>query len=175
MPDIYYQDGANQRHITGIYYQDGANLRTLQEVYYQDGANLRLVWTNAPATVYLEDAAQSGRAIAPSTASATINFTSGGLVQSRANSNPYALLFTWLLSGAASAYQIRATVSSGTSPAGSALNTWLNMGVDNLWVLSRSTSGTSTSVLTIEIRDVATSTIRASATFTLQATQNDSP
>ena len=68
-------------------------------------------------------------------------------------------------------YEARATVSSGSGGTltGSATATWLNLGTTRSWTLSSGTSGLLCDrVLTIEIRDVATSTVRASATITLQ-------
>lgn len=175
MPDIYYQDGANLRHISDVYYQDGASLRTLTEVWYQDGASLRKVWSKSVALVHLENLTQTGRALTPKTASASIMLNTLGVVQGRANTNVYTDKFTWLLSGASSDYQVRASVISGTAPTGSATNTWLTMSSPRDWTISNNTEDTSTTMLLIELRDVATSTIRATATFTLQATQDASP
>jgi hypothetical protein len=69
-------------------------------------------------------------------------------------------------------YEARATVSGGNglgTLTGSATATWLNLGTTRTWTLSSGTSGLfCESVLTVEIRDVATSTVLTSATITLQ-------
>lgn len=77
-------------------------------------------------------------------------------------------------SAAGAAYQVRATVSSGDTPnSGSALNTWLTLGSDQVWYQSNNVPGTvRNGTLLIEIRDTATSTVQDSATVTLTATYN---
>jgi hypothetical protein len=68
-------------------------------------------------------------------------------------------------------YEARATVSSGSGGllTGSATATWLNLGTTRAWTLSNGLSGVFCDrVLTIEIRDVATSTVLTSAAITLQ-------
>lgn len=65
-------------------------------------------------------------------------------------------------------YEVRATLNSGTTPTGT-LNTWLNLGTTREWTLTASTGNFLTCNLTIEIRDTATSTVRATATLTLES------
>jgi len=65
-------------------------------------------------------------------------------------------------------YEARATLNSGTTPTGT-LNTWLNLGTTRTWSLSAATGNFQTCNLTIEIRDTATSTVRATAILTLEA------
>lgn len=71
--------------------------------------------------------------------------------------------WTWIPVGAASAYEIYCQPISG-SVAGSisATNTWLNLGTARSW-----TRNSSTAVLAITIRDVATQTTQATCTITL--------
>lgn len=72
----------------------------------------------------------------------------------------------WAVSGiTASDYEARATVSSG-SVSGGTTGSWLGLGTSRTWERNRTTIGDSEVVLTIEIRDVATSTVRATATIT---------
>jgi hypothetical protein len=66
-------------------------------------------------------------------------------------------------------YEVRATLVSGNTPSGSALSTWLVLSSDRTWELSASPGNLLTCVLTIEVRDTATSTVRATATVTLNA------
>lgn len=169
MPDIYYQDGANLRHISDVYYQDGASLRTITEVWYQDGGVLRKVWNKNTALVYLENLFQEGTTIPPGTASASVRIKSSGTVQGRANTNPYNTKFVWLLVGSSGDYEVRATLLSGTTPSGSAIGTWLTTSSDRTWSVSSVVGGAVFSTLLIELRDIATNTIQASATFTIQA------
>ena len=70
----------------------------------------------------------------------------------------------------ASLYEVRATKVSGDTPnAGSALNTWLACTTNRSWALYLTGVGVLNCVLTIEIRDAATQTIRDTATITMMA------
>lgn len=70
----------------------------------------------------------------------------------------------------ASLYEVRATKVSGDTPnAGSALNTWLPCTTTRSWALYLTGVGRFDCVLTIEIRDAATQTVRDTATITLMA------
>lgn len=81
-------------------------------------------------------------------------------------------LETWLLSGAAADYDVRATHVSGTVPGGSALGSWLNCGVDNGWNVSNSAQDNSTvnSEIFVEIGYAGSGTAIDSATVHLSAT-----
>jgi hypothetical protein len=71
---------------------------------------------------------------------------------------------------AAANYQVRATAAVGPflePPTSGVLNTWQTCDQDRKWSLSYTGSGQKQSDLTIEIRDIATSTIRDTATVTL--------
>ena len=79
------------------------------------------------------------------------------------------------VSGIGSSYQIRATLSSGTTPTGPTLGstTWHDLSTIREWSHTRSFLGVTTCVLSISIRDTATQTIRATASFTLDATMEN--
>lgn len=79
---------------------------------------------------------------------------------------------SWVTPNAsASAYQAKAEIVSG-SPSGT-FGSWLNLSTSRSWLVTRDGSfegvGTSTAVITVEIRDTATATVRDTATITLQA------
>ena len=72
----------------------------------------------------------------------------------------------------ASLYEVRATKVSGDTPnavGGAALNTWLPCTSNRFWGLYLTGVGRFDCVLTIEIRDAATQTVRDTATITLMA------
>jgi hypothetical protein len=71
----------------------------------------------------------------------------------------------------ASLYEVRATKVSGSAfqPTGSALGTWLSCTNSESWSLQLTGIGRLDCVLTIEIRDAATQTIRDTATITMMA------
>ena len=67
-------------------------------------------------------------------------------------------------------YEVRATLVSGNTPTGSALApSWLLLSSDRTWELVASPGNVLVCTLTIEIRDTATSTVRATATVNLTA------
>lgn len=81
------------------------------------------------------------------------------------------VLESWLLGGGpASNYEVQATYSSGAVPSGT-LATWLNCGSSRTWFVSNGARNNSviSSAISVQIRDVATQTVQASASITLSA------
>lgn len=106
---------------------------------------------------------------------AGIGYTAAGSVTSR-QGGPGAIttIGTWLVYGAASDYEIRATVLSGITPQivfSDVVDAWLSLSVDRAWNLrdNDSAPGGVSSVLLIEIR-AAGGAVIDSATITLSAT-----
>lgn len=125
-----------------------------------------IVWQNP--TVSIAD--QSIYVTRPSAAAtAGYRLNSSGIAESLSNT-AYSTLETWLLSGAASAYEVRATLSSGTLSSGTT-GTWENLGTSRSWTVVDSTFDPymSEAVIVVEIRDATTLLILDTATITLQA------
>lgn len=98
----------------------------------------------------------------PADATATLTVDNAGNVDG-GNSGTYA----WLKSGGnASAYEIEATLNSGTVTG--TFGSWLNLGTSRSWTLTRTTTGTNVGTITIQIRPVGGSAV-ATATITFQA------
>lgn len=77
-----------------------------------------------------------------------------GLVQKVHNSVP-TTLETWLVSGAASSYEVRVTDNTGNLTSGTT-GSWLSLATTREWEISESGSGVTTSTnLTVEIRMAA--------------------
>lgn len=96
---------------------------------------------------------------------------SSGAVSSR-EGNVYTTQETWLQSGAAGDYEVRATVASGITPAGSAVGTWLDAGVDQEWYVQDAVADGSPAEtsLTVELRFKGGSgTILSTATINLSS------
>jgi hypothetical protein len=68
-------------------------------------------------------------------------------------------------------YEVRATVEGGSTPTGSATATWLSCSTDRDWTVTDTTFDEliKQSNLLIEVRDVATATVRASCYVDLYA------
>lgn len=64
-------------------------------------------------------------------------------------------------------YDIRVTVNSGTTPAGSATGSWLNLASTRTWTLTAAIGTTRTCDLTVEIRSATTLAVLATASVTL--------
>lgn len=103
--------------------------------------------------------------------SASYGILASGLIAAQATSTNNGLTINGVTDGtnwvtptsAASNYEVRATKVSGVNPSG-LLNTWLPCTSDRYWTLLLVGGGQESCVLTIEIRDTATGTIRDTAT-----------
>jgi len=73
---------------------------------------------------------------------------------------------TWLLSGAAGDYEVRATVTSGSTPSSGTIDTWMACSTTRTWENIITGLGEIESVLLIEVR-LASSTVLSSMTVTL--------
>lgn len=70
--------------------------------------------------------------------------------------------------GIGASYEIRATLSSGDTPTGSALSTWLALTSSRSWSLSVS-NGIKQCSLSVQIRDATSLTVKDTGTWTLYA------
>lgn len=67
-------------------------------------------------------------------------------------------------------YEVQAVVLDGSSPTGSALNSWLSLGTTRAWKISAIGAGASDyCVLQLNIREAATEVLQASASYVLTA------
>lgn len=102
------------------------------------------------------------------TVTAGYRINSSGEAESRKNGT-YAWLETWLLSGSASGYDVKATVTSGSLSSGTT-DTWLNCGTSREWYVQNSIPGTSIAcTFTVELRPTGGGSTLDSATINLQA------
>lgn len=98
----------------------------------------------------------------PSTATATYAVDSAGNVDGGDNGT-----YAWLKNGLASNYEINASLIGG-SVTGDTFGSWLNLGITRSWSLTRSTIGTNTGSISIQIRPAGGSVV-ATATITFHA------
>lgn len=100
----------------------------------------------------------------------TYQATLGGLIRKSQNA-AYTTLETWLQSGSAADYEIRATLAGGDALASGTMNTWLGLGTTREWSQEAIGSGEAwSSSVTIEIRLAASPfTVLDTATITLTA------
>lgn len=77
----------------------------------------------------------------------------------------------WLVgSSNGGAYDVRATVTSGSTPGGAGVGTWLQLSSDRLWNIGQVTTGTNTGTLLIEIRPTGGGSNLDTASISLTAT-----
>jgi len=91
---------------------------------------------------------------APGTAQATCQFESDGDIVSITTTSGTVDVGDWVTPRAVApgAYEILAHVNSGTSPTGSALDTWLALTSNRSWTLTQVGAGSKTVNMTISIR-----------------------
>jgi hypothetical protein len=120
-------------------------------------------------SVSLSNDVITATSISPADATSIYQLNANGLIQGIRNGST-ATEGTWLLGGTASAFEVRATLQSGSLDGGST-GVWMNLGSTRNWQRNNSNNASSTTsaVIFVEIRDVATQTVLTSATITLQA------
>ena len=101
---------------------------------------------------------------------ATVRLSSDGYCYHGDNAS-YAPQYLWLQSGTNTDFEVYATLTSGSISG--TTGAWLGLGTTRDWsVVDVSSDGDSVdAVIDLTIRDVATSTVRAYATFNLTANQ----
>lgn len=94
--------------------------------------------------------------VSPGSAAAEVTFTNTGTYTGTGNIEGFSGNWITPTSAAGSAYDIRMTVNSGSTPTGSATGIWLSLGTTRTWTISRSGIGTNASNVTVEIRNAST-------------------
>ena len=78
-------------------------------------------------------------------------------------------ILSWLTgSSDGSLYDIRVTPTAGSFTVGT-VSTWLNLGTDRFWSVTRASVGVKQCVSTVEVRNASTLTVLCTATFTITA------
>lgn len=120
-------------------------------------------------TIAVPNATVSGYRVG-ATAEAYYTLASDGKIYSVENTDPAVELGSWVVpNSSASNYEVFATVTSGTLDFGTS-GSWLALSSTRTWGVTRTTFGTDTTVLDLQIRRVGTTTVLDTATITLEAT-----
>lgn len=106
-----------------------------------------------------------GVALTPADATATYRLTNTGLEQATSRTDS-----TWLLSGSASDFDVRMTVTSGTLTSGT-VGSWVNLAATQEWTLVRGLNipGVLTAEATVELRPAGGGATVDSAVVTFEA------
>lgn len=123
-----------------------------------------------PATVVLTGNSYSANNLSPGDATIRLHISSDGNVYTQVNNGANNLEYAWRLSGASSAYDIFATLDSGTLSEGTT-GSWLNLGTTRAWAVTRTSNlaGSDAATITLQIRDASTLAVLDTAVITLTA------
>lgn len=173
---IEVNDGGVWKEVIEPHINDAGVWKLPEYVYVNaDGTNWKQVWPDASGGggggsvqlagdyVFKTNVSPSGPAVAQ------LIFNSTGAANAVDG-----LDFNWLLSGAAADFEIQATIVSETDgnfnfAAGPGTSTgWLSMGADRDFWFSVPNGSWGFGSVTIEIRDVATSTVQATKTYNFE-------
>lgn len=127
---VWVNDNGTKREIFAIHVNDNGTKRTIHVLYVNDNGTKRTIFVR-PVETFAVNIVDT--AVTPASAFASATVSSAGVV----NSNPDGTIGTWLISGAASDYEVLVS-GSGSTPAGSALDTWINCGTSPSWSMSAS-------------------------------------
>jgi hypothetical protein len=116
----------------------------------------------AVAVVSFTTSAVEDLEIDPSAATVTVTFANDGTYTGAGGISGFSGNWVTPTSYAGDDYEIRMTVNSGTTPAGSATGSWLGLGTTRAWSLTQITAGTKTANVTIEIRRASSGVVLSS-------------
>ncbi len=118
----------------------------------------------------LMDATYSHVRADPLNANATFTLQSDGRASGTGTATPSeAASYIWLDSGVGSLYDVNATLSSGSTPTGSAVGSWLSLGTTRSWTASQTVPGVETCVLSVAIRPAGGGATITTKSITLYA------
>ena len=160
-------DGLDEYYRGGTYVPDTA---TNSGVPTSGAISLEDFYGAAAASVEFDVSTYDATDIVDFLADASILFdTDGTITVTGSSSSPTS--GTWYSGGTptGSDWEIRATLSSGTTPSGPTLGSWHALSSSRTWSHTAS-SGTNSCSLSVDIRDTATSTIQDTCTVNITAT-----
>lgn len=144
--------------------RDSGIWKVPQKVFAKAAGTWSLIWQS----IVISLSSANVFADVPSgTATATYGIRANGTVTSSVDG----VIGTWINDATQVAnYWVRATLVSGVAPTGSGTGAWLQCNADSTWTITRSTSGSTSSQLTVQIAsDSLGTTIKATATVNLEA------
>jgi hypothetical protein len=135
-------------------------------------SHVQVLMAHGGAAVYLEaDSYTEEQPAAAATCGVRVDADGSMYVRDDFNLGSYAVRYNWLKFGSSSAYEVRATATSGsfsTSPG----TLWYNLGTDRTYAVTQATVGSKSCTATFEIRDATSLVVLASESITLTAMRN---
>lgn len=161
---IGINDAGTWRTPTGVYVNDAGTWRTITNVYVNDAGTWREVFTGDTFNTTNVDVQELNLG----NAAAYFNMLSNGTITEFTNLGGTVGHGNWVTpTSSAANYQVRATLLTGALSSG-ITGSWLTMTSNQAWACADS-AGITQATLTIEIRDTATSTVRATFNVSLYA------
>lgn len=179
MADIQTEFGGSNPISLSEYYAGGAYVPagtsgTYGAVPSSGTISIRNFYGTSNVVISITDQNIFGLASPPDTAYAYYFLTAGGQVEqsTQAGGASPSNIEQWCTpTSAASNYEARVTINSGSLTGGSGAGTWLALSSTRNWYVSESVSGsTNICEFLVEIRRTGTTTVLDSATITLEAT-----
>lgn len=124
--------------------------------------------------IALSNATPLSSVIDPTDATAQYELTNAGDIRLTVSNNTVSDAGDWMnpkISAFATNYEVFATLNSGTLTAGTT-GSWLGLETTRTWTRNRTTIGSNTAQIGLEIRKKGTTTVLASNTVTLTAEVN---
>lgn len=124
--------------------------------------------------ILLSNATPLSSVIDPTDATAQYELTNGGDIRLTVSNNTVSDTGDWMspkVAALATNYEVFATLNSGTLTAGTT-GSWLGLETTRTWTRNRTSVGSNTAELALEIRRKGTTTVLASCTVTLTAEVN---
>lgn len=156
------------RDIAQPYVNVSGTWRTVSEIHANVAGTWKKVWPLVSTAASLTTITVSAFNFSPSSATVYYMLSTDGKVYGGASTSSY--LEDWRDLGSNPDFEHRFTLVSGTAPAGVSYNTWLSASTTRTMSMTQSGLGGKTSVVDVDIRDVATGTILTTARITMMVT-----
>jgi len=170
---IHVNRSGTWEEITEVYVNRSGTWERIEEIYVNRSGTWESVYVGDVIT--LNDITTNDFAVDPDNAQVAIMYAADGTVMRSHSGGAFADYpdhGPWIAPQTNMAdYEIRATLESGTvnSPS-DATGSWLSLSSDRLWNINRTSIGSNSATLTIEIRHAASGVIKDTATLVISAT-----
>lgn len=121
-------------------------------------------------TVSLPAALSPTSTVAAGTATCQFELTNGGDIRMTTVNNTVNDVGDWITpKNSFSLFEVMLTVNSGTSPSGSAVGSWLNLGTTRNWQISQAVLGINSNNCTVQIRRASSGVVMATSAVNMTA------
>lgn len=172
MAELWVNDSGTARQIREVWVNDSGTARRINEIWVNDSGTARCIFIGDQITV--SDMNAEATVANPNTATSSYSIANDGDIDAVNGTNTIVDRGDWITPKINMAnYEVRASIVSGSVTSGTT-GSWLSLASTRTWTVERSGigAGTTTCVLTIEIRRASDGTVMDSATVTMQATVN---